>query len=85
VLSGERPRGRLFVVGSDWIYRREYRSVAEDLDTVAALGRDDIAAVLAKYPLTRGTTVTIGPLREEKFEIRSTKSETSTNSRNTND
>jgi predicted Zn-dependent peptidase len=62
VLSSERPRGRLFVVGSDWVYRREYRPVAADLDEIAAVTRDDLAAVLAKYPLSRGTTVTIGPL-----------------------
>jgi predicted Zn-dependent peptidase len=64
VLSGERPRGRLFAVGGDWIGRREYRSVRDDLDAVAAIGLDDVSAVLAKYQLTRSTTVTIGPLAE---------------------
>ncbi len=61
VLSSERPRGRLFSVGSDWIYRREYRPVEEELDTIAALGVDDAAAVLAAYPLERNTTITVGP------------------------
>ncbi len=61
VLSSERPRGRLFSVGSDWIYRREYRPVEEELDTIAALGVDDVAAVLAEYPLERNTTITVGP------------------------
>ena len=46
VLSSERPRGRLFSVGSDWIYRREYRPVEEELATVAAITVDDAAAVL---------------------------------------
>ncbi len=64
VLAGERPRGRLFSVGSDWVQRREYRSVRDDLDAVAAITLDDGAAVLAKYPLAPGTTVTIGPLEE---------------------
>ena len=32
VLSSERPRGRLFNVGSNWTYRHEYRSVKDDLD-----------------------------------------------------
>ena len=31
VLSSERPRGRLFAVGSDWVYRREYRPTAARL------------------------------------------------------
>ena len=39
MLSSERPRGRLFSVGSDWIYRREYRPVEEELDTIAAARR----------------------------------------------
>lgn len=61
VLSSERPRGRLFSVGSDWLYRREYRPVAEELATIAAVSLDDVSAVLAKYPLERNATITIGP------------------------
>jgi len=64
VLSSERPRGRLFTVGGDWVYRREYRSVRDDLETVAAVTPQQIADVLKAYPLTRSTTVTIGPLAE---------------------
>jgi predicted Zn-dependent peptidase len=64
VLSSERPRGRLFAVGSDWVYRREYRPVEGEMDAVAALTLDDLRAVLAKYPLTNPTTITIGPLAE---------------------
>jgi len=64
VLSSERPRGRLFTIGIDWVYRREYRSMADDLDSVAAVTVDDVSAVQAKYPLTRSATVVIGPLAE---------------------
>jgi predicted Zn-dependent peptidase len=64
VLSGERPRGRLFAVGGDWVHRREYRSVRDDLDALAAITVDDLMAVLAKYPLSTSTTVTVGPLAE---------------------
>jgi predicted Zn-dependent peptidase len=64
VLGSERPRNRLFNVGGNWMQRREYRSVADDLATVDAVTLDDIHAVLAKYPLSRATTVTIGPLAE---------------------
>jgi predicted Zn-dependent peptidase len=64
VLGSERPRGRMFAVGSDWVYRREYRTVESDMDAVATLTLDDLRAVLAKYPLTNPTTVTIGPLME---------------------
>jgi muconolactone delta-isomerase len=51
-------------VGSDWLHRQEYRSVADDLATVSALALDDLHAVLRKYPITRTTTVTIGPLAD---------------------
>ena len=62
VLSSERPRGRLFSVGSEWVYRRQYRTVEEELSLVASLRVDDTADVLARYPLTESVTLTIGPL-----------------------
>jgi predicted Zn-dependent peptidase len=64
VLGSEKPRNRLFNVGGNWMQRREYRSVANDLATLDAVTLDDVHAVLAKYPLTRATTVTIGPLTD---------------------
>ena len=42
VLSSERPRGRLFTVGGNWLQRREYRSVADDLAAVDAVSVDDV-------------------------------------------
>jgi predicted Zn-dependent peptidase len=64
VLGSERPRNRLFNVGGNWMQRSEYRSVAQDLATVDAVALDDLHAVLAKYPLTRASTIAVGPLRE---------------------
>ncbi len=64
VLGSERPRNRLFNVGGNWMQRREYRSVADDLNTVDAVTLDDVQRVLSAYPLTGGTTVTIGPLQD---------------------
>ncbi len=64
VLASERPRGRLFTVGSNWVQRREYRSVRDDLDAVEAITLKDIAAVQQKYPLTQPTTFVVGPLAE---------------------
>ena len=66
VLSGEKPRGRLWAVGGNWTQRREYRSVQDDLAAIDAVTLDDLHAVLLKYPLTQSTTVAIGPL--EKIE-----------------
>jgi len=64
VLSSERPRGRLFSVGGEWVYRGQYRSIDDDLRTVAAITLDDIVRLLADYRLTQSNTVTIGPLHE---------------------
>ncbi len=61
VLSSERPRGRLFNVGANWIHRREYRSVKDDLAAVDAVTTDQIAAVLRQFPLSQSTTVAVGP------------------------
>lgn len=62
VLASERPRGRLFNLGANWLHRHEYRSVKDDLDAVDAVTLDALAAVLAKYPLSTSTTIAIGPV-----------------------
>ncbi len=63
VLAGERPRGRLFAVGIDWMCRGEYRSVEDDLQAVGAVTLDDLHGLLRGYPLSPAATVTIGPLQ----------------------
>lgn len=62
VLGSERPRSRLFNVGGNWLQRHEYRSVADDLRALDAVSIEEIHQVLAKYPLSRHTTATVGPL-----------------------
>ena len=67
VLGSERPRNRLFNVGGNWLLRNEYRSIADDLAAVDAVTLDDVHKVLANYPLTRASTIAIGPLA--KFAV----------------
>ena len=62
VLRGERPMGRLSSLGGNWGYRGEYRSVANDLETIRSISRDDMSALVAEFPLTVNTTVGVGPL-----------------------
>jgi predicted Zn-dependent peptidase len=62
VLSGERPMGRLSSLGGNWVYAREYRSMDEELASVAAVTLEDIRRLLDRYPLSLTTTVGIGPL-----------------------
>jgi predicted Zn-dependent peptidase len=62
VLGSERPRGRLFTVGGNWINRQEYRTVAMDLAAVDAVSTAEIAALMKQYPLTESTAIAVGPL-----------------------
>lgn len=63
VLRSERPMGRLSSLGANWVYRQEYRSVQDDLDTVQSLTSGDIRKSLEAYPLGQTTTVAVGPLK----------------------
>ncbi len=61
VLGSERPQNRLFNVGGNWLQRREYRAVADDLKALDDVTVDDLHAVLRKFPLMRHTTIAVGP------------------------
>ncbi|MDX1962821.1 MAG: pitrilysin family protein [Pirellulales bacterium] len=62
VLGSERPRGRLFAIGNNWLYRREYRSVRDDLASIRGVTVADCNAILRDYPLVSGTVCAVGPL-----------------------
>ncbi len=62
VLRSERPMGRLGALGSNWVYLGQYRSVQEDLDTVRGITVEDMAELLAEYPLAAISTAAVGPL-----------------------
>jgi predicted Zn-dependent peptidase len=66
VLSSERPQSRLFNVGGNWLQRREYRAVADDLKSLDDVSLGDLHAVSKKYPLSRYTTITVGPREDVK-------------------
>src|SRR3954470_15408891 len=61
VLSSERPQSRLFNVGGNWLQRREYRTVADDLKSLNDVTEEQIRDVMAKYPLTAASTIAVGP------------------------
>ena len=63
VLRGERPMGRLSSLGNNWVYRNEYRSVAEDLQTIRSITLKDIRDVLDRFPVKMLTTAGVGPLQ----------------------
>jgi predicted Zn-dependent peptidase len=66
VLSSERPQSRLFNVGGNWLQRREYRSVADDVKSLDDVTIADLHNVLKKYPLSRYSTITVGPREDIK-------------------
>lgn len=68
VLRSERPMGRLSSLGGNWVYRKEYRSVADDLETCRAVTLDDIRSLLESYPIAQTTTLTLGPAKELAFQ-----------------
>ncbi|MFN5897635.1 MAG: M16 family metallopeptidase, partial [Planctomyces sp.] len=62
VLRGERPMGRLPSLGSNWLYRQEYRSIADDMKIIRSVTQEQIHQLLQKYPLRMTTTAGVGPL-----------------------
>jgi predicted Zn-dependent peptidase len=65
VLASERPKRRMFSLGANWIQRREYRTVKDIVDAYQRVTRDDVAALLQRYPLTENATVVVGPVDGE--------------------
>ena len=66
VLGSERPQNRLFNVGGNWLQRREYRTVADDIKALDEVTVESIAEVLKKYPLSSASTITVGPREDVK-------------------
>jgi predicted Zn-dependent peptidase len=66
VLSSERPQSRLFNLGGNWLQRREYRTVADDIRSLDGVTAEQIRDVLKKYPLTNVSTITVGPREDVK-------------------
>src|SRR4051812_11416262 len=69
VLGSERPQSRLFNISGNWLQRREYRTVADDLKSLGDVTIEQIRDVMTKYPLTAASTIAVGPrdkIREPK-------------------
>jgi predicted Zn-dependent peptidase len=64
VRGNERPKGRMFSLGTAWVYYGSYRSVDDELRDYEAVTLADIRRVLDHYPLTRLTSLALGPLTE---------------------
>jgi predicted Zn-dependent peptidase len=63
-LKGEIPMGRLTSVGFDWVYRKEYVPLAQQIEKMFAVTGEEILALARKYDLTATSMVALGPLQE---------------------
>ena len=61
VLQGEVPVGRMRTIGSQWIYNKEYRSLEQDMATLMAVDRKQLADLMKQYTFDPMTIVTLGP------------------------
>ncbi|MCE9547522.1 MAG: insulinase family protein [Planctomycetia bacterium] len=64
VLGSERSRHRMFAIGANWMYRDEYRTVREHIKAFKAVTVAALAELLAEFPLSRNSSIAIGPLTE---------------------
>lgn len=60
-LKGELPMGRLTAVGFDWVYRRQYVPLKDQIDKLYAVTTDEVMSIARRYDLTRQTILGLGP------------------------
>lgn len=63
-LGSEVPMGRFVSLGMNWLYRREYRSLTADLDSIRAVSVDQVNALACELAIDKTTTVALGPLEK---------------------
>lgn len=64
VRGNERPKGRMQAIGMTWAYLEEYRTVDDELKAFDAVDLKQVREVLDRYPITRLTTLALGPLEK---------------------
>ena len=63
-LKGEAPMGRLTAVGFDWVYRKEYMPLAQQIEKLFAVTADDVISVAREFDLTKVTVLALGPMEQ---------------------
>ena len=58
---GELPMGRLRAVGSEWVYRREYIPLADEIRTLLAVTRDQVMDVVRRHDISSVSMLALGP------------------------
>jgi len=60
-LSGERPGDRMQRLGRNWMTRRAYLTLEEELSMIEAVTVEDVRATLARFPVEPTTWGRLGP------------------------
>ncbi len=62
-IKSETPMGRLVNLGFNWVYLKQYRSVADDVEAIKAVTVDDVNALIAEFKPGDFTRLSIGPAK----------------------
>jgi len=60
-LKGELPMGRLTAVGSDWVYRQDYRPLPEHIEKILAVTGEAVLALARRDNPAGATLLALGP------------------------
>ncbi len=60
-LKSERPMGRLVNLGFNWVYRKEYISVVQDIEYLKAVSIQHVEDILHQYNVRNYTLYSLGP------------------------
>jgi predicted Zn-dependent peptidase len=60
-LKGEIPMGRLSAVGSDWVYAGRYEPLAEKIERIFAVTRDEVHQLAQAAAIDKMDIYTLGP------------------------
>jgi predicted Zn-dependent peptidase len=60
-IKGELPMGRLTSVGFDWMYRREYLAISQEIDNYFAVTSRQVLEAARRYDLSATTVLGLGP------------------------
>jgi predicted Zn-dependent peptidase len=60
-IRSEVPMGRLSGLGLNWVYRQEYRSLAQDVADINAVTVEQVTELLTEFDLTNYTAYSAGP------------------------
>jgi predicted Zn-dependent peptidase len=60
-IKSEQPIGRLMGLGFNWIYRQEYRTLAEDIAAIRSVTLEDVNRLIAEFTPGNFTSLAMGP------------------------